>query len=56
MQLPTVKFVTNELLTAFHHRTVLPRLQAAITYLQRAALGRERKQAGHSVAGAIKVG
>ena len=56
MQLPTVKFVTNELLTAFHNRAVLPGLQAAITHLQRAALGREWKQACHVVAGAIKVG
>ena len=56
MQLPTVKFVANELLTAFHNRAVLPRLQAAITHLQRAALGRERKQACHVVPGAIEVG
>ena len=56
MQFPAVKFVTHQLLTALHNRAVPPGLQAAIAHLQRAALGREGKQACHAVAGAIEVG
>lgn len=56
MQLPTVKFVANELLTALHNRAVTPRLQSAVTHLKRAALGGERKQLSHVVAVAIEVG
>ena len=48
--------MAHQLLTALHHRAVPPRLQAAIAHLQRAALGREGKQARHAVACAIEVG
>ena len=56
MQFPAVKFVAHQLLTALHHRAVPPCLQTAVAHLQRTALGCERKQARHAVAGAIEVG
>ena len=55
MQLPTVKFVTNELLTALNDRAVPPSLQAAVAHVQTAAMGCERKNARHAVAVAIEV-
>ena len=56
MQFPAVKFVAHQLLTALHYRAVPPCLQKAVAHLQRSALGCERKQARHAVAGAIEVG
>ena len=48
--------MAHQLLTALDHRAVAPCLQAAIAHLQRAALGREGKQARHAVACVIEVG
>ena len=55
MQLPTVKFVANELLTALNYRAVSPSLQAAVAHVQPATLGCERKNARHVVPVSIEV-